>query len=233
VPFKKIILTIFGFLLVCVSILPAGDTASFVDMGFSRDGRVYMFAQYGVLTPSLRPWAELFIVDVARNELVSGGRLSYTHDKPILAGQDGSGALFRLLADNSALVSYHEVSLPNQGQPLFISLNPNPPAEGETIEFRDFTSGKFYRARLVPTIEGAGASLRSSFLIDLDIYLPGGQVQRRTIGNPHYMRPAILSYNFRKVLINPQRNAVIFVIEMRQQSATGHDIRYAVETILL
>ena len=230
---KKSLLTISGIVLISVSALWAGDSANFVDMGFSGDGRIYMFGQYGVLLPSLRPWAELFIVDVTRNEFVSGGRVSYTHDRPIQAGQDGSGALFRLLAENANLVSNHGISLPNQGQPLFISLEPNPPLTGETIEFRDFISGKFYRARLVPTIEGSGQNVTSSFFIDVEVHFPNGRVERQTLGNPHIRRPLIFAYNFRQVLVNNQRNAVVFVIEMKRRTPTGHDVRYMVETLRL
>lgn len=231
--FKKRFLIISGILLIYVSALWAGDSASFVNMGFSTDGRFYMFGQYGVLSPSLRPWAELFVVDVARNELVPGGRVSYTHDRPIQAGQDGSGALFRLLAENAGLASRYGVSMPNQGQPLFISLDPNPPVTGETIEFRDFISGKSYRARLIPTITGTGQNVNSSFFIDLEVRFPDGRVNRHTVGSPQVRRPLIFAYNFRQVLVNTQGNSIIFVIEMKRHTATGHDVRYMVETIRL
>ena len=98
---KKIILILAGMTL--VSGLWAGDSASFIDLGFSPDGKVYMFAQYGVLSGALKPWADLFVVDVANNRFVSDGRLSYTHDSSILAGQDGSGALYRLIAKNPGI----------------------------------------------------------------------------------------------------------------------------------
>jgi predicted secreted protein len=70
----------------------AGDTASFVDLGFSPDGKTYMFAQYGIESKTLKPWADLFVVDVPRNNFVNGGRLSFIGDNPAVAGQDGSGA---------------------------------------------------------------------------------------------------------------------------------------------
>ena len=89
---KKILWTLFILVITGAVFIWAGDTAAFVDLGFSPDGRTYAFAQYGVQSGTLKPWAELFVVDVARNEFVSGGRLSYVHDSPVIAGQDGSGA---------------------------------------------------------------------------------------------------------------------------------------------
>jgi predicted secreted protein len=82
----------------------AGDVASFVDLGFSEDGRIFMFAQYGVTEGSLKPWAEMRIVDIRSNNFVPGGRLNYTHTDRIAAGQDGSGALFRLIVRNASAI---------------------------------------------------------------------------------------------------------------------------------
>jgi predicted secreted protein len=119
--------------LMALSSLWAGDSASFVDLGFSPDGRIYMFAQYGVRSGTLRPWADLFVVDVPRNNFVGGGRISYTHDSPVLAGQDGSGALYRIIARNAAMADQYGVSFLRQGQPLYIALDNDPPPSGETI----------------------------------------------------------------------------------------------------
>jgi len=228
---KKYILIISGTLIMCVSGLWAGDSASFVDLGFSLDGRIYMFGQYGVQSSSLKPWAELFIVDVVNNNFVSGGKVSYTHASPIQAGQDGSGVLYRLIAGNSGLVERYGVSLPNQGQPLYISLDAEPPAFGETIEFRDFISGKSYRANLVSSKDGSGQNLQSSFYINLVSRSANGQVKNYTIGNPQIKRPLISSYNIKRVIIDPRGDSIIFVIEMRRQAEEGHDTRYMVETL--
>jgi predicted secreted protein len=229
---KKIILLISGTLIICVSGLWAGDSASFVDLGFSLDGRIYMFGQYGVQESTLKPWAELSVVDVASNDFVSGGRISYTHDSPIQAGQDGSGVLYRLIAGNSGLVDRYGINFPNQGQPLYISLDTNPSDSGETIEFRDFISGKSYRANLVSSTEGRGQNLQSSFHINL-VSRSDGQVKNYTIGNPRIKRSLISSYNIKKVIIDPRGDSVIFVIEMKRQSEGGHDVRYMVEALRL
>ena len=230
---KKVFLIISGTLIIFVSGLWAGDTASYVDMGFSMDGKIYMFGQYGVQLPSLKPWADLCIVDVTSNDFVSGGKISYTNDSPIKAGQDGSGVLYRLLAGNSGLANRHGVSFPNQGQPLYISLDQNPPATGEAIEFRDFIWGKSYKANLVPSFEGTGRNLKSSFYINLESRTSAGRVEKYTIGTPEIKRPMVSAYNFKRVLIDPMGNSVIFVIEMKKLGDGGHDIRYMVEALRL
>jgi predicted secreted protein len=235
---KKTFLVMAGTMILSVSGLWAGDAASFVDLGFSPDGGVYMFAQYGVRSGALKPWADLFVVDVARNNFVSGGKVSYTHDNPIVAGQDGSGALYRLIARNTALADRYGISFPNQGQPLYIALDGEAAAGGEStggesIEFRDFESRRTYRANLIPALEGSGRNMRSSFYIDLESSSDGGGRKTYTVGDPGVKRPLIASYHIKKVLIDPLGDSIVFVIEMKQQVEGGYDIRYMVETLRL
>ena len=229
---KKTIL-IFIIILACVSAVWAGDSAVFVDLGFSPDGRMYMFGQYGVLSPSLRPWAELFVVDMASNTFVPNGRFSFTQNSPIQAGQDGSGILYQLLANNMSIANRYNINFQNQGLPLYISRNENPPTHGETIEFRDFISGKSYVARLIPTITGQGQNTRSQFHINLEARSPNGQTRNYTVGTPNFIRQRIIAYNIKRVIIDSTGNSLIFVIEMKRISENGHDIRYMVEAVRL
>ncbi|MDR1240186.1 MAG: DUF2259 domain-containing protein [Treponema sp.] len=219
--------------LIALSPLWAGDAASFVDLGFSPDGRIYMFAQYGVQSNTLRPWADLFVVDVPRNNFVSGGRISYTHDSPVLAGQDGSGALYRIIARNASMAEQHGVTFLRQGQPLYIALDNDPPPSGERIEFRDFESGNSFQASLVPYLEGSGDSLKSSFYINLERTGPGGAKKSYTVGTPGIKRPLITAYRIKKVMIAPHDGSIIFVIEMKRQVQNGYDIRYMIEAARL
>jgi predicted secreted protein len=228
---KKNLLAVLFILIICVTALWAGDSAVFTDLGFSADGRTYMFGQYGVLSPTLRPWAELFIVDVRSNSFVQNGRISQIYNTPIIAGQDGSGVFFRLITDNSALAGRYGINYLNQGLPLYISRNENPSTHGETIDFRDFISGKFYKAELIPSITGSGQNIRSSFQIKLEVHSGNNQTRNYTVGNPQIVRPLIASYNIKRVLIDSSGESVIFVIEMRRVSENGFDIRYMVETL--
>jgi len=211
----------------------AGDTASFVDLGFSPDGKIYAFAQYGVQSGDLRPWAELCIVDVPANNFVSGGRISYIHDKPINAGQDGSGALYRLLTANAALLGRYGVNYLDSGLPLFISLEEpgSPPAH--SIEYRDFEAGASYRATIVSTLEGTGARLTSSFIINLDRTGRDGSKKSYRVGTPTVKRPLIVSYRIRKAIIAPHDGSMILVIEMQKQNGADFDIRFMVEAVRL
>jgi predicted secreted protein len=225
---RKIILTV-SLIFFISAALWAGDVASFIDMGFSPDGKIYMFGQYGVLTPALKPWAEIYIVDVSTNNFVPNGKIVYTHDIPIQAGQDGSGVFYKLVANNSALTGRYNINFQNQGLPLYISRTEKPPVNGETIEFRDFLSGNAYKAVLVPYKEGSGQNIRSSFYINLENKAQNGQIKNYTIGNPQIKRQKIETYNINRVLIDPRGESIIFIIEMKRVSDSGYDIRYMAE----
>jgi len=238
---KKILCVLAVSVALGVSGLWAGDTATFVDLGFSPDGRTYMFAQYGLQSKTLKPWADLFIVDVLRNNFVSGGRLSYVHDSPVVSGQDGSGALFRIIAQNVPIAEKYRINYCFQGQPLFIALDNAAandlsaliPPETAPIEFRDFASGASYRASLVSFVEGSRANLKSSFYINLERTARDGSKKNYTVGTPQLKRPLIVSYRIRKVMIAPQDGSMIMVIEMKKQEGADYNIRYMVEALHL
>jgi len=230
---KKTVFTVLIIFLISVSALWAGDSAIFVDLGFSPDGRTYMFGQYGVLSPSLRPWAEIFVVDVGRNVFVQNGRASFTQNTPIRAGQDGSGVFHQLVAGNSSLVSRYSINHQNQGLPLYISRDENPPPRGERITFRDFLSVKSYSAQLVPTITGNGQNVRSQFHINLSETSSTGQVKNYTVGTPAFVRAGVQQYNIKRVVIDSTGSSIIFVIEMKRFSVGGFDVRYMVEAVRL
>jgi predicted secreted protein len=232
---KKSFCLVLGALIFNGLRLWAGDNASFVDLGFSPDGRIYMFAQYGVESDTLRPWAELAVVDVPRNNFVAGGRVSYTHPGAVTNGQDGSGALYRLIAQNGALANRHGVDFLLQGYPLYLSLETSDRAGdgGESIEFRDFQAGVSYKAVLIPTLEGGGAGLKSSFFINLERTARDGSKRSYTVGSPAVKRPLISSYRIRKVMTAPRDGSLIFVIEMKKSGSGGFDIRYMTEALRL
>jgi predicted secreted protein len=128
----------------------AGDSASFVDLGFSADGTVYMFAQYGVDSESRKPWAELFTVDVPRNAFVPGAVKKSVGKAPVEAGQNGIGTFHALLAENAAIAKKYNVDHTREGTPLYVAIENGGGKAGEPIEFRDFDSGASYKTVWCP-----------------------------------------------------------------------------------
>ena len=225
-------LLLLAALILIFSPLWAGDTAVFVDFGFSADGRTYSFGQYGVNENTLRPWAELCVIDVASNSFVPGGRINYVHDSAVVTGNDGSGALYRIISRNTALLDKYHIGFLFQGHPLYASLENGVISGNETIEFRNFETGESYRASL--TGSGYGSVAGSSFFISLERKNNNGSVKNYTAGNAGVKRPGIISYRMRKVLAAPGTGSLIFVIEMKKQNTDGSVyIRYMTETLRL
>lgn len=212
--------------------LSAGDVASFVDLGFSQDGGIYMFAQYGVDEDSLRPWSELYIVDVARNDFVRDGRFSYKHDEPVALGQDGSAALLRIISNNTKTIQKYRSDFMHQGIPLFISLEDIRNPGGQTIDFRDFERSVHYDADLNSIIYGGGI-VRSSFYIIFNSVDRYGRKKTYRIGNPDVKRAGVTTYSIKKAIVNPERTSMILVIEMTVLNGDGADIRYMIEAVRL
>jgi len=234
--YKRLYTSIFiGLGLLAVSALWAGDAATFVDLGFSANGHYYTFGQYGVDSGSLKPWAELYIVDVPKNNFVSGGRLSYVHAAPIIPGQDGSGALYTLLAANGSLFKKYAIDFLRQSRPLYLSMEANAGSQVDNtpIEFRDFESGDAFTASIVSLVDGTGETLKSSFFINLERTKADGSKKKYVVGTPQIKRPLIAAYRICRVMIAPQDGSMIFVIEMTKKSASGNDIRYMVEALRL
>jgi predicted secreted protein len=223
---KKIVLIAALFLLSLL--LWAGDTAVFVDLGFSADGRTYMFGQYGVQSDTLKPWADLYVIDVASSSFVPGGRINYMHDSSVTAGHDGSGALFRIIARNTALADRYNIGYLLLGKLLYVSIENGIPAERETVEF---PAGLSYKATLTSNVrDSAGAS----FSISLERKTSEGSIRLYTVGNAGTIRPGIVSYKICRIFASPRNDALIFVIEMRRKNSSGStDIRYMVETVRL
>jgi predicted secreted protein len=227
-----VILVLAVFLTVSTA-LYAGDVASFVDLGFSENGSIYMFAQYGVDERTLNPWTELYIVDVDKNDFVAGGRLSYKHNKPVALGQDGSAALFRVLSHNAEVIKKYRTSFMHQGVPLFISLEDIRSPKGQTIDFRDFERRVYYSAMLNSITYGSGNDIRSSFFIILNSTDNNGVKKSYRVGNPDVKRRNVTTYSIKKAIVNPDRSSMILVIEMTLLNGNGSDIRYMVEALRL
>ncbi len=215
----------------CIATLPAGDIASFVNLGFSTDSRFYMFGQYGIDSASSEAYGELYLVDVAKNEFAPGGAITKTYPMKLEPGQTGSGALLNLLSEHNELVKRNRIDHLRQGRFLYILVNGEPPKS--ELEFRDFVSGFTYRVNLIQSSLGSGNGVRASFYIQLSILDTSGRIKAYTVGLPNFMREGVRQYRIKQILLSPDERSLVFVIEKetgRQQDAS---IRYMVETVTI
>src|SRR5574344_1512718 len=167
---KKIIVGGLFFITSMFSVF-AGDSAVLVDNGFSADGKYYVFGQYGKIDKSFQGWADIFTVDVEKNDYVDDGVF---HIKPSVVTFDKTGKeLFDSLAGKNYLsIKKYNCNPAKPDQILYIREDEFKTGTDEIV-FKDFVSSlsedqAYYHVRLNPSYEGTGIKTKSSFCIVLE-----------------------------------------------------------------
>jgi predicted secreted protein len=219
-------------LAMCLLILPAlsiyaGDSAVFVNLGFSDKSDYFMFAQYGV---SSTPYAETYVVETAKNIFVKNGTAKKSYSVTLQPGQDPAGALYLAIGDQQATISKYRIDHLRQGRLLYLLMNGDTP--NDTLNFRDFTTNASYSIALKQKSE-AGSAPRSSFDIEVKRTSATGAVENYTVGNPQTVREGVKSYRIRRIIASPDERFLVFVIEKDVADKQGSSIRYMIETLPL
>jgi predicted secreted protein len=211
--------------------LSAGDVASFVNLGFSKDSAYFMFGQYGAELSSGQPWAELYLVDTKKNDFVPGGALRRVFDGRIEAGQEGGGALFSLYGENVALVRKYGVDHLLPGRVLYVLLDG---AEApELLSFRDFKTGTNYEIVLRKSLTEGKEGATSSFGLSITATAADGVQKRVDAGNPAIRRKDVKDYLIRRVLLAPDNRSLVLIIEKLMSVKGDASVRSMVETLRL
>lgn len=221
-------------LLFIISAAPvfAGDIATYVTLGFSKESKYFMFAQYGIADPSGKPYSDIFIVDIKENSFVPNGIISKVYDARADLNQDGFSALLASLENITAKKEAYGISYFTQGRPLYVLLNGDKPKP--YLEFRDFVSGRKFEVVLEQIKGGSGKNLYAAFYIELGLVLPDGTRKDFVVGIPGYKRSMVKSYKIRQILSSPDGKSLIFIIEKKVIDENGNaDLRYMVETVVI
>ncbi len=225
----KRLMSVIMLFLIAVAHASSGDVATFTNLGFSRDGRLFMFGQYGVDDESAQPYAELGLVDVEKNEFVPDGRIRREFDVAPVPGQTGRGALFTLLTQNASLATSNQLDHLALGRIVYILVNGATPRT--EVDFRDFQTGSRYNVRLVQQTRGSGENVSASFHIQLTATLADGGVKAFTVGLPGFFRDRVEAYRIKQIILSPDETSLVFVVELIAYADTGNDIRYMIETV--
>lgn len=208
-----------------------GDAAVFQNLGFSPNGRYFMFAQYGVSENSSLPYAQIFTVEVPRNRFVPGGIRKTTARTAVEPGSDGRGALFNLLADALPLKKKYAIDHALTGRLLYILLDGAEPKP--ELEFRDFQVDKKYKVVLNQSSTGSGSGIKASFHLVVTVEDASGGIRSYTAGDPDYWRDGVRSYRVRQILLAPDGRSLVFAVERSEEDPAGASVRYMVETLKL
>jgi len=229
---KKIVFTAFAFLIGCVHLF-AGDVATFVDGGFSADGKYYVFGQYGKTDKKFQGWADIYQVDIAKNDYVDGGVFKI---KPSAVTSDKNGleVYESLESKNFYYLRDLKCEKANIDHVLYILDDVNKTGTDEIVfaDFRnsDIENQNTYHIKLIPNVNGSGKNVKSSFYITLEKKDSEGNVLvSKKIGSPDIVRKGVYNYKIERIFCDKAEQNLIFVIEKMIEDDTGISVRYMIE----
>ncbi len=215
---------VWALILLAATVVSAGDVAQFVNLGFSKDGKFFMFGQYGVAQKDASAWADTYIVDVPSNTYAPKGTESFAGTQPVDPGSNGLGALLNALAVSLPRTKQLRIDHLSTGRLLYILLDGAQAAD--SLEFRDFQTGRSYKVALTQSA-GDGAA---SFSIAATVTDKDGTSRSFTAGNPSYARKGVKAYHIKQIILDPDGVSLVFVVQKEEQDSNGSNIRYMVET---
>ena len=204
----------------------AGDLAVLENLGFSPDGRYFMFAQHVLLTDSGQAYAELAVVDVAKNEFVPGGFRKGSWDVGMWPGQSSKGAMLELLEQASDVKERYGISHVESGRLLYTRVDGD--EESGVLSFRDFEEGG--RTYGLTVNQEAGEDDSAAFYIDMTVTDPSGLSKTYQVGRPGYFRSGVASYRIDRVWLGPNGRSLVIAVA---KIGTDLSARYMVETLVL
>lgn len=222
-----------GLIFFVAGISFAGDAAAFKDIGFSDDGKIYVFGQYGMTDVKFRPYAEIYAVDVVKNEYIPGGVFKKIEAK---SEKNGKEVYDNLCARHSSEIAKYGCAKTSSDNTLYVMENEAKDG-AETISFKNYGDENSleqcdFSVRLVPTFEGIGQNCKSSFYIDLSIK-DSGTEKKYKVGSPERKRAGVTGYKIVRIFRDAKRSSLVFVVEKTVEDQVGTSIRYMVETVKL
>ena len=224
-----------GFVLASASLCFAGDAAAFKDIGFSGDGKIYIFGQCGKTDVKFQGYAEIYTIDVEKNEYVPGGVYKNLDQDSL---RSGSQVYEDLLAKHYLDIKKYNCAPAAVDDVLYV-LESEKKKGQDLIEFKNYgdngdSARLNYKVSLVPTFYGRGKDLRSSFYINLDVRdNDGNLIKSYKVGSPDIKRKGVSDYKIVRIFRDKAKSALIFVVEKTVEDSAGSSIRYMVETVKL
>ena len=220
----KGILAALGFLMLAPAFVKAGDKASFISLGLSPDEKYFAFAQYGEQDGSGFPYAELYLIDIAKNDFVPGGANKVLWDEKADPRGSGLAALLELYVNSDSLLSAYKIDIHNQPKSLVS------PVEGIREEVEWFEkNGMPVMLSLQQKGDGDFGAYNSSAAFQLILTRPPKPAQ--VIGNFKRFRKHVIRYDIDRVFASKGGTACVVVVRMTKIGFEGPDIRYMVETV--
>ncbi|MCR4940498.1 MAG: DUF2259 domain-containing protein [Treponemataceae bacterium] len=234
---KRVLFLVFSFCFFCGTLF-AGDVAVFDDIGFSADGKTYLFGQYGTTDKTFCGYAEIYAVDIESNSFKTNG-IYRTNATEATAGKSGASIYDSLKKKNAAWLDSWKSTPAELSEVLYIRPYNTKAAEDEVL-VRDFEHSSSantiqYSFKLMPYKEGTGASIYSSFYITVEKRDSAGKLLGKTVaGSPDVKRRGISGYAIEKIMCDKTGTKFVIVIEkISEEENAAPSVRYMVETFVL
>ncbi|QEN04850.1 DUF2259 domain-containing protein [Thiospirochaeta perfilievii] len=209
----------------------AGDVSTFMNLGFSPDGKYFLFGEYGIVSDYQKAYSNMWLVDVKKNSFVSGGVFSGEYKTVIEPGESAIGGLLKLLNEAQKKVEAYKIDFLEQGRPLYVRINDD--NNVDKLKFRDFVTGLEYEFVMDKKIREQGSNKYSSFGISLKTTDKSGKVKSYKLGNPAYERKSVIDYKIERILHSSTGDNIVVVLSKYILDGENTIIRYMVETISL
>lgn len=206
----------------------AGDIATLVNLGFSPDSAYFAFGQYGIDASSGKAYAELYVVDTAKNVFVAGGAKRVVYDSILEPGQDGAGAMYSLVIAQASLLTKYKIDPLMTGRILYLLIDGQEP--GESLSFRDFKNGASWTVVLNAQVADIAGKAQSSFSIVVDLVTAKAKASHIIAGNPAIRRDGVSGYIIHGIVIAPDDKTIVAIIEKKLAQKDGASFRSMVET---
>jgi predicted secreted protein len=212
----------------------AGDCANFADIGFSEDGSVYCFGQYGITDSDFQSYAEIYAVDVKNNSFLPNG-IFRTMPSSQTANLSGKECYQKLKEKSSYFINRYSPKSTEVDNILYIRGASKTKPE-DIIKVKDFENSTkdnpvYYTFQLVPHYEGKGENSTGAFFVSIEKQDADGKVlSRKTVGNADRKRPGVTGYSIEKIITDKTGKNFIIIVEKKVADKTGISIRYMVET---
>lgn len=220
---KKILISIISFCVFNLAIF-AGDVAVFDEIGFSKDGSKYIFAEYGKEDKKFIPYGNIYTVDVAKNEFVPG-KVYKSTDKSFTKA---SKTLYEeLMAKHYSELKKYDCYNAQPEDILYI-MEEESKGHTEEIVFTSFEESEYsYNIKLVPTFYGK----KSSFVIEVKVYDKEKNLKLSyQVGTPSVKRQNVTNYRIVRIVTSKDKKSIVFVVEKTVEDENGVSVRYMVET---
>ncbi len=186
-----------------------------------------MFGQYGIAEKGSTPWAESYIVDVSTNTYAPKGTKQFSGSQQVDPGATGIGALLNVVADLQAQKKQYRIDHLLTGRLVYVLVDGGQAVD--TLEFRDFQSGRSYKVALTQSASTKGNTVSSSFSIAITITEKDGKSKFLIAGSPGFKRAGVKAYHIKQIVLAPDGSSLVLVVQREQQDSHGNNIRYMVE----